>query len=202
MKITFNRLGSRFFATRLFVVKSSAVKLGAVVLGLLLPWLAQAGECPAFFEGELKKLHSEETINLCDDWQGQPTLIVNTASFCGFTPQFEALEAVHQRYSGKGLRVLGFPSDDFRQEADSESETAEICYINYGVSFTMLAPVSVKGSKAHPIFKELARQTRAPSWNFNKYLINGEGKVTARFGSRVSPESKKFLAALDELVAQ
>lgn len=187
MKTTFDRLGS---------------SICTVVLGLALPWLAQAGDCPAFLDGEIKKLHSEETINLCDDWHGQPTLIVNTASFCGFTPQFEALEAVHQRYSDKGLRVLGFPSDDFRQEADSESETAEICYINYGVTFTMLSPVSVKGDKAHPLFKELARQTKAPGWNFNKYLMDGEGRVTAHFGSRVSPYSEEFIAAVEELVAQ
>lgn len=180
----------------------SAKTLTTLVLGLSLSWLANAGECPEFFDGELKKLRSDESINLCDDWRGQPTLIVNTASFCGFTPQFKALEAVHQRYGEKGLRVLGFPSDDFRQEADSEEETAEICYINYGVTFTMLSPVKVIGEDAHPIFRELARQTAEPNWNFNKYLVDGEGRVAAHFGSSVSPDDDEFIAAIDALVAQ
>lgn len=176
-------------------------KLLLVCVLTVAPGLVAAEQCPAFLDGDMKKLHSEETVNLCDDWDGQPMLIVNTASFCGFTPQFEGLESVHQRYGGKGLRVLGFPSDDFRQEAETEAETAEICYINYGVTFTMLSPVSVKGDSAHPIFRELARQSQEPGWNFTKYLVDGEGRVAAHFSSRVSPQSPEFIAAIDSLLA-
>ena len=142
------------------------------LLLLLMPWLAVAGECPAHLDVTLKKLRSNETLNLCEAFPGRPLLIVNTASHCGFTPQFKSLEAIHGRFADKGLVVLGFPSDDFRQEADTEEKTAEICYINYGVTFTMFAPLSVKGETAHPLFKELARQSRAPGWNFTKYLVD------------------------------
>lgn len=158
-----------------------------------------AGTCPAFLNQEYRKLHSSESVNLCKAFAGKPMLIVNTASHCGFTPQFKGLEAVHEKYRNRGLVVLGFASDDFNQEAKDEAKAADICFVNYGVTFTMLAPQHVKGTEANAVFKELARQTQAPSWNFNKYLVSADGKVQ-HFGSRVAPDSQEFDDAIQKLL--
>lgn len=127
-------------------------------------------------------------------------LVVNTASHCGFTSQFEGLEALYQRYKDDGLVVVGFASDDFKQEDDSEEKAAEICYINYGVTFTMLAPTHVRGKKANPLFKALAQSASAPAWNFNKYLLDKNGKLVQHFGSRVKPESEELAKAIAPLL--
>jgi glutathione peroxidase len=136
----------------------------------------------------------------CAAFAGKPLLIVNTASHCGYTGQFEGLEALYQKYRSRGLVVLGFPSNDFNQEAADEAETAEVCYVNYGVRFTMLAPSSVTGARANAVFREFARQSREPWWNFNKYLVSPDGKVVAYFGSSVTPESKELNAAIERLL--
>ncbi len=161
---------------------------------------AAAGSCPAFLAHEFRKLHSEQSINLCSAFGGKPLLIVNTASHCGYTPQFQALQALHEKYRGRGLVVIGFPSDDFRQESPDEAETAAVCFINYGVTFTMLAPMAVTGAMANPVFRELARQAREPDWNFNKYLVGPDGKVSAHFGSEVTPESEPMTAGIEKLL--
>ena len=156
--------------------------------------------CPAFLNQEFRKLRSRGTVNICRDFAGKPLLIVNTASHCGYTPQFKGLQALHERYKDKGLVVVGFPSDDFRQEAKDEAETAEVCYLNYGVTFTMLSPTVVTGSKANAVFAELARQQREPGWNFNKYLVTPAGKVSAYFDSSVEPESPQLNQAIAALL--
>lgn len=161
---------------------------------------AKPAACPAFLDHDFKRLRSSETLNLCKSFAGKPLLIVNTASHCGFTGQFEGLETLYQKYRAKGLVVVGFPSDDFHQEAGDEAETAEVCYVNYGVKFPMLAPTSVKGTRANPVFLELARQARAPSWNFNKYLVAPDGRVVGYFGSTTDPDSRELTAAIDKLL--
>ena len=103
--------------------------------------------CPEWLDTSMRKLHSQETISFCEDYWGKPMLIVNTASHCGFTKQLKGLEEIHNKYKDKGLAVIGFASDDFWQGADTEAEAAEICYVNYGVTFTMIAQSSVKGKK-------------------------------------------------------
>jgi glutathione peroxidase len=165
-----------------------------------MPSPAAAAECPAFLKTEFKRLRSAEKLNLCEAYAGKPLLIVNTASHCGYTSQFEGLEALHQKYRARGLVVLGFPSDDFKQEAADEAEVAEVCFVNFGVKFPMFAPSRVTGAKANPVFRELARQARQPSWNFNKYLVSSDGKVVAYFGSRVTPESQELNAAIEKLL--
>src|SRR5215831_5208243 len=117
---------------------------------------------------------------------------------CRFAPQFKELEALHEKHKDRGLVLIGFASKDFHQEAKNGDEAAQICYINHGIKFTILAPSSVKGRDANPVFKELARQTSAPSWNFNKYLVNPQGKVVEHFGSLTSPDSKQLTNAIDE----
>lgn len=170
--------------------------VGALAFGAT----ARAADCPAFLDHEFTRLHSSQKLNLCDEFAGKPLLIVNTASHCGFTPQFKGLEALHQQYRERGLVVIGFPSDDFDQEAADQAKTAEICYVNFGVKFTMLAPSAVNGANANPVFKELARQTQAPGWNFNKYLVAPDGTVVRHFGSKVAPESKELHEAIETLL--
>jgi glutathione peroxidase len=158
-----------------------------------------AQACPAFLDQEYRKLHSSQSVNLCKAFAGKPMLIVNTASHCGYTPQFKGLEAVHEKYKNRGLVVLGFSSDDFNQEAKDEAEAADTCFVNYGVTFTMLAPQHVKGPEANAVFKELARQTQEPKWNFNKYLVAPDGKAQY-FGSRVAPDSQELNDAIEKLL--
>lgn len=145
-----------------------------------------APACPAWLNVDVKRLHSEKVDNLCQYFQaGKPLLIVNTASHCGYTKQFGGLEALHQKYRDAGLTVLGFPSDSFKQEEKTEEGTAAICYQNYGVTFPMFTHVKVKGDEAHSVFGHLAEQSRAPGWNFNKYLI--VGNQVSHYGSKVKP---------------
>jgi glutathione peroxidase len=156
--------------------------------------------CPDFLNQDVKPLGKTDTVNLCERYAGKPMLIVNTASHCGFTPQFKGLEKLYKAYRDKGFVVAGFPSDDFKQEADSATETAKVCYVNYGVTFDMYAEVHVKGSDAHPLFRELGAKTEEPSWNFNKYLVDRDGNVVAHFGSMTSPEDKDLQAAIEKLL--
>jgi len=174
-----------------------AALIGALILFSSNVW---AGACPAFLNHDYKKLHSDETINICKAYAGKPLLLVNTASHCGYTPQFRGLEAVYKKYGERGLVVIGFPSDDFNQEAQTQAETAQVCYVNYGVTFTMLAPLAVTGDSANPVFKELARQSRAPTWNFNKYLVSGDGIVMHYFDSSTPPDSPEFEDAIEQLI--
>ncbi|GGY33740.1 glutathione peroxidase [Bacterioplanes sanyensis] len=153
-------------------------------------------QCPAIFQHEMKQLHSSNVLNLCDVVDGKPVLLVNTASHCGFTDQFGDLEAIHDKYKDQGLVVMGVSSDSFNQEAESEEEAAEICFKNFGVSFTMLATVPVRGDSAHPLFAEVARQDTAPKWNFYKYLINRQGQVVSSNSSMTLPDDDEIEALL------
>ncbi len=175
--------------------------LRPLLLSLLLlsPFAVAAGErgADALFDHQLRRLHSSEVVDLRARYAGQPLLVVNTASHCGYTGQFEALEALHREYRERGLKVIGFPSNDFRQEADDEAATAQVCFVNFGVSFDMFAPIRVRGEAAHPIFRELARQSEAPSWNFHKYVVDRSGRVLAAFPARVDPGAAEVRAAIE-----
>lgn len=148
---------------------------------------------------EMRRLHSSESANLASLIDNRPALLVNTASRCGFTGQFEGLEALHQRYGPEGLVIVGFSSNDFNQEIDEEG-AADVCYVNFGVTFDMMAPVHVRGDKAHPVFAELADQAEPPRWNFTKYLVSAEGDVVAHFPSNVRPESGAMRSAIEDLL--
>jgi glutathione peroxidase len=160
-----------------------------------------AASCPEYLQGEYRKLHSNETINLCQLVENKTVLVMNTASHCGFTSQFKGLEALHQRYKDKGLVMLGFASDDFKQEDDDEAKAAGICFLNYGVTFTMLAPTHVRGAEANNLFQYLNREAGAPKWNFNKYLLGKDGKVIQHFGSMTTPDADSLKKAIDAALA-
>ncbi len=169
-------------------------------LALVLSAAPLAADSNELFDHELRRLHSSEVVNLQEAFAGHPLLIINTASHCGFTGQFSGLEELHQQYRDAGLKVVGFPSNDFRQEAADEATTADVCFVNYGVTFDMFTPIHVRGSQAHPIFRELARQSQAPRWNFYKYLVSPEGEVVDVFSSMVSPDSRRLRAAIESLL--
>ena len=134
-------------------------------------------------------------------WRGQPVLVVNTASQCAFTPQYEALQRVYDTYKGRGLVVLAVPSDDFNQELGSEAEVKEFCELTYGLDLPMTEITRVKGAGAHPFFRAVREQTGfEPAWNFNKILIAPDGTVAATFGSTARPESRKVLSQIETLL--
>jgi len=129
--------------------------------------------------------------------EGKP-ITTNTASYCGFTSQFEGLEALYAKYAARGLVVMGFPSDDFKQEDADARKIADVCFNTYGVKFPMFTSTKVRGSGAHPLFAELARATGSqPAWNFNKYLVGRDGKPLKHFGSFASPNSSALTTAIE-----
>ena len=166
------------------------------------PTAKASSQCDDFTNVTMRKLRSKESINFCE-FKDKPLLIVNTASNCGFTGQFEGLEAIHKEYKDQGLVVLGFPSDDFFQEEDDEKDTAKVCFINYGVTFNMLATSAVRGSDANPIFKHLNEATSSPNWNFYKYLVSADRTTVQRFNSKTKPQSQTLRDAIEaELTAK
>ncbi len=163
-------------------------KILLVIIGLLIIPMSASASCEDLLNFESKKLHSKQTIDFCQSFNNKVLLVVNTASQCGFTPQFKQLESLYQKYKGQGLEIIGFPSNDFRQEHKSEAETASVCFKNYGVSFTMVAPSSVTGAGKNDFYKILTESAgKQPSWNFNKYLVSKDTKSIEHFDSNVSP---------------
>ncbi|MDD1013585.1 glutathione peroxidase [Pseudomonas rubra] len=162
---------------------------------------ALAADCPAVLKGTLPELRGKEQIDLCERFAGKPLVVVNTASYCGFAPQFEGLESVYKEYHEQGLEMLGVPSNDFKQEDADVEKTAKVCYANYGVTFTMTKAQPVRGADATPLFKELASQSSAPKWNFYKYVVDRQGKVVASFTSLTKPDDPAFTAAIEKAIA-
>ena len=148
----------------------------------------------------IRPLAGKAPVNLQKAYGGQVLLIVNTASKCGFTPQFEALEKLHARYRGQGFAVLGFPSGDFKaQEFDDEKQIQEFCTLTYGVKFPMFQKTHVVGAEAHPLYRQLAQAAgEAPKWNFHKYLVGRDGRLVASWGSKVKPDDPQIVAAIEK----
>ncbi len=135
------------------------------------------------------------------DWAGHPVLVVNTASMCGFTPQYDGLQALYDSYRDRGLVVLAVPSDDFAQELSSAAEVKEFCAINYGLTLPMTDITPVTGPQAHPFFARVKAETGfEPGWNFNKILLDGNGQVVGTWGSSVKPGSAKIVGAIEALL--
>lgn len=182
-------------------LEGSVMKTLIALLLMSVGIAAQAQECPSLLDYQARKLHSEQTIDLCQ-FSGQVVLVVNTASQCGYTPQFKGLEALYKQFRDDGLVIIGFPSDDFRQEFGDEEKTASVCYINYGVTFPMLATTAVTGNSANPVFRQLNSALQPPSWNFNKYLIDRDGTPLVHFPSNVSPGDARLVDAVREALAE
>jgi glutathione peroxidase len=154
--------------------------------------------CPAILQHTFPRLQDEKPQALCQ-YAGKVVLVVNTASFCGFTPQYKGLEALDSKYRSQGLVVLGFPSNDFAQESGSNKDIAEFCENTFGVKFPMFAKSSVRGVDANPLFKELARASgTTPKWNFYKYLIGRDGRVVDSYSSMTAPDDRSFVRAVEK----
>lgn len=162
---------------------------------------ASAQTCPALLNHTFPRLQDESPQPLCQ-YQGRVLLVVNTASYCGFTPQYEGLEKLYAQYAARGLTVLGFPSADFgNQEKTNNKEIADFCFNTYGVKFPMFAKSSVAGAAANPFFAALTKSTgQPPKWNFQKYLIDRDGKVVATFSSDTSPLDKRVTSQIEQLL--
>jgi len=166
---------------------------------LALPSVANAA-CAPWLDHDLKQLHSGKSLDLCEATQGKALLLVNTASHCGFTDQFEGLQELHEEYADQGLVIIGFPSNAFDQAAANEEEAAKVCFFNFGVTFLMSETIEVTGTNAHPVFQHLAQEQGEPSWNFNKYLVDRHGQVVDRYRQWTSPTSWFLSRAIDNLL--
>jgi glutathione peroxidase len=161
-----------------------------------------ATSCPAILKQTFNRLQDEAPQDLCQ-YAGKVVLVVNTASYCGYTKQYEGLENLYAKYGKQGLVVLGFPSNDFgKQEPGSAKEIADFCYNTYGVKFPMFAKSSVTGAAANPFHASLIKQTgKEPKWNFTKYLIDRHGKVLEYYPSKVTPEDKQLVTRIEQALA-
>jgi glutathione peroxidase len=174
--------------------------LFAALIGL--STIARASECPATLDYYKRPLAEEQAVHLCELMRGQVVLVVNTASKCAYTPQYDGLEKLYQRYRDRGLIVAGFPSGDFAgQEFASEQKIGNFCRLTYGVQFPMFEKTRVTGASADPFYQHLARASgQTPRWNFHKYLLDRDGRVVASFPSQVSPDDERLIKKIEELL--
>ena len=183
----------------------STITRRRLIAVLLLPFLAlmtsaAMGACPAVLNHKLNSLDGEP-MDLCQ-FAGKVVLAVNTASYCGNTPQYEGLQALYEKYRSRGLVVVGFPANDFgSQEPGSNSEIRDFCELTYGVEFPMMEKTSVVPGKANPVFAELTKMTNdAPEWNFHKYLLSRDGDRAFSYPARMKPENPKIVSQIEALL--
>jgi len=152
---------------------------------------------------DFRRLASTEEVNLCQAYAGKVVLVVNTASKCGNTPQYDGLEKLYDQYGSQGLVVLGFPSNDFMgQEPGTEEQIEEFCRLTYGVQFPMFEKTTVKGEGAHPFYAALAEASGTyPTWNFHKYLIGRDGRLVGEFSPRTKPNDEALVGAVEQALA-
>jgi glutathione peroxidase len=181
--------------------KSATLILLTLILGWTIRVEAASPACPQLLNHSLPRLQDEREQDLCQ-FAGKVVLAVNTASACGYTPQYDGLQKLHERFSARGLVVMGFPSEDFRQEPKDNKQIAEFCFDVYGVRFPMFAKSGVVGQTANPFFAALIRESgEAPRWNFHKYLIDRQGRVVASFPSTVDPLDRRLTGRIEQLLA-
>lgn len=179
---------------------TTALALAAMFIGPGSRAPAHAGEGSAF-DFSFESIDGS-TIDMAA-WKGKALLIVNTASFCGFTKQYAGLQELWARYEAKGLVVVGVPSNDFgEQEPKAEGEIKKFCEGAFGVTFPLTAKQSVTGASAHPFYKWASAAAGPPAWNFHKYLIGRDGRLLQSFSSRVTPQSEDLTAWIDKALAQ
>ena len=172
---------------------------------LLIALMAAVFSLPAFacesplLDQDFRQLASTDEVNLCEAYEGKVILVVNTASKCGNTPQYDGLEKLYEEYGEQGLVVLGFPSNDFMgQEPGSEAQIEEFCRLTYGVEFPMFEKTAVKKKNAHPFFASLAESSGSyPRWNFHKYLIGRDGALVSDFSPSTKPYDGDLVAAIE-----
>lgn len=162
-----------------------------------------SADCPALLQHSFNLLQTGQSQSLCQ-YQGKVLLIVNTASFCGYTSQYEGLEALYRKYKGRGLVVVGFPSNDFgSQEPGTNREIAEFCRTTYGVQFPLYEKTTVTHLSSNALYAQLAKATgQAPKWNFHKYVVDRDGNAIASFGSGVTPEARELIVAIERSLAR
>lgn len=170
---------------------------------LTLVALASAGSALAgggLLDHSFRPLAGKAPVHLGKAYAGKVVLVVNTASKCGYTPQFEALEATHRKYQRQGFAVLGFPSGDFMaQEFEDEKQIQQFCTLTYGVKFPMFEKVHVIGAQATPLYRALSQAAgEAPKWNFHKYLLGRDGQLVASYGSKTEPDDAVVIAAIEQ----
>ncbi|QQS53474.1 MAG: glutathione peroxidase [Candidatus Competibacteraceae bacterium] len=172
-----------------------------LILALAPLRMALTDDCPANLDFRMRPLASDRAESLCERYAGKVLLVVNTASQCGFTPQYQGLDALYDRYRKQGLVVLGFPSNDFAQEPGGEKDIQNFCRLNYGVRFPMYEKIGVSSAAAHPFYHQLAAGGDGyPQWNFYKYLLDRNGVVVALFPSRTRPDDPQLIAAIEQLL--
>lgn len=163
---------------------------------------AASGTCPTLLNQTVPRLQDDKSIDLCQ-YAGKVVLVVNTASYCGFTPQYKGLEAMYKKYGPEGLVVLGFPSNDFNQEMKDPSKIAAFCKDTYSVNFPMFAPSHVTEPQPNAFYKKLILATGdQPKWNFYKYLIDRQGKVVNVYSSLTTPENAELVDTIQALLKQ
>ena len=174
----------------------------SILMSLILPSGVGMAACAGVFNHQMKNLDGMP-LDLCA-FAGKVVLAVNTASFCGNTPQYKGLEALYQQYRSRGLVVIGFPANDFgAQEPGSSSQIKDFCELTYGVQFPMVEKTSVVPGKANPLFAQLEKMTgKAPEWNFHKYLISRDGKRAFSFPARTQPQSSALVEQVEALLAE
>jgi len=175
----------------------------ALVFSLLLMLAGNVySACPESLDFHKRPLGEEQPVHLCDVMRGNVVLVVNTASKCAYTPQYDGLEKLYARYRAQGLIVAGFPSNDFAgQEPGTEKQIQDFCRLTYGVEFPMFEKVRVKGASADPFYRFLASASgQQPGWNFHKYLIDRQGRVVASFPSQVAPDDNRLVTIIEDLL--
>lgn len=178
--------------------------LAAILVLMGCAMSAQASEalsssCPPALNFTVKELGGEKAVNLCQEYLGKVVLVVNTASKCGFTPQYDGLEALYSQYKERGFVVIGFPSNDFgQQEPGGENQIKDFCRLTYGVKFPMYGKTKVRQDNADPLYQTLGTLAKQfPQWNFHKYLIDRKGALVASFESKVEPQSEAVVKAIE-----
>ena len=190
------------FSRRLFALSALLGALLAAPTGAMAAEAAPAA-CPALLQKTFNRLQDDAPQNLCQ-YAGKVLLVVNTASYCGFTPQYEGLEKLYAAYGAQGLVVLGFPSNDFgQQEPGKGKDIADFCFNTYGVKFPMFEKSVVTGKNANPLFLELAKAGGgSPRWNFYKYLVGRDGKLIDSYSSMTSPDGNAIVSDVKKALAQ